>query len=36
MRASRALAAAKSAGRDCVFVHDGRTAEPADETATNA
>jgi PleD family two-component response regulator len=30
MRAGVALSAAKSAGRDCVFVHDGQTAEPAD------
>lgn len=35
MRASTALAAAKSAGRDCVFVHDGRNVEPADETAAS-
>jgi diguanylate cyclase len=35
MRASRALAAAKSAGRDCIFLHDGRTVEPVDEAATN-
>jgi diguanylate cyclase len=35
MRASRALAAAKSAGRDCVFIHDGRTVEPADEAMFN-
>lgn len=33
MRASTALAAAKSAGRDCVFIHDGRNVEPADEAA---
>jgi diguanylate cyclase len=31
MRANVALSAAKSAGRDCVFVHDGQTVEPADE-----
>lgn len=35
MRASRALAAAKSAGRDCIFLHDGRTVEPVDEAAAN-
>lgn len=35
MRASTALAAAKSAGRDCVFIHDGRNVEPADEAAVN-
>jgi diguanylate cyclase len=34
MRANVALSAAKSAGRDCVFVHDGQTAEPADERVT--
>jgi diguanylate cyclase len=33
MRAGVALSAAKSAGRDCVFVHDGQTAEPADVRA---
>jgi diguanylate cyclase (GGDEF)-like protein len=31
MRASTALTAAKSSGRDCAFVHDGRNVEPADE-----
>jgi len=31
MRAGVALSAAKNAGRDCVFVHDGQSAEPADE-----
>ena len=30
-----ALAAAKSAGRDCVFIHDGRNVEPADELTAN-
>ena len=33
MRAGVALSAAKSAGRDCTFVHDGQTPEPA-ETLT--
>ncbi|MGC3965849.1 MAG: diguanylate cyclase [Pirellulales bacterium] len=32
MRAGIALAAAKSSGRDCTFVHDGQSAEPADGT----
>lgn len=32
MRAGVALAAAKSSGRDCTFVHDGHAAEPADGT----
>ena len=32
MRAGIALAAAKSSGRDCTFVHDGQAAEPADGT----
>lgn len=31
MRAGTALAAAKSSGRDCTFVHDGQAAEPADQ-----
>lgn len=31
MRAGVALSAAKSAGRDCTFVHDGQSAEPADD-----
>jgi PleD family two-component response regulator len=35
MRASAALTAAKSSGRDCAFVHDGRNVEPADETAAS-
>jgi len=30
MHAGVALAAAKASGRDCTFVHDGHTAEPAD------
>lgn len=35
MRASTALTAAKSSGRDCAFVHDGRNVEPADEIAAS-
>lgn len=35
MRASSALTAAKSSGRDCAFVHDGRSVEPADEIASS-
>lgn len=35
MRASSALTAAKSSGRDCAFVHDGRNVEPADEIASS-